>query len=324
MTIVDFLGRELGYSGPEDELDALRRLAGATLATTRFHADLEACRASLEPWMPLHLLPIGESDGFHVGLHLRPADVAGHRLAIARMSPEVGIIEQARSVRQLAFLAVAGREAADADEPGSRYLARALGEAGRLLGADFYPAGGHGFRTLDDVEAYLIGAGEGTPLAFDKAILFADAPAEKLALAQAALRVDPGCMRIRAVAARVQHGAGQQAAAAASAAAALRCYRHTASTTTLPEFYALARELAAASPGAFTADDLQALGVAGDDRAQLERVLALFEAGRVEESEKALSDMAYELRDYATPLPLFRRHYQRLGWRWAQALCDLR
>ncbi len=53
-------------------------------------------------------------------------------------------------------------------------------------------------------------------------------------------------------------------------------------------------------------------------------VIELYESGDAELGAKLLSDMCHERADHDSVLPIFRRHFERLGWDWALALCDLR
>src|SRR5688572_24860014 len=144
MKIGQFLGERIGFKVSAASLAALDALAGQTFGWAEFHADLDECASHIEASTPIYVLPIGSEAGEDIGIHLRPEDVRGSRLAIVKMMPEGGATEIATSIEAFAFrhLATCEQDVNEGSPPDR--LESALAMAERLFGKGFYQPGKYG------------------------------------------------------------------------------------------------------------------------------------------------------------------------------------
>ena len=322
MKIADFLRQRIYPSAPP-ALEILARFAGRTIPHTTFDETIQQARQRVEPWMPLYSLPIGEHAGFHIGVHLRPTEVQGSRVAVLRLESAGSIIEVSPSPEHLIYLSLARREGELSQEPDEEF-SREVEAVQAVLGADFYKTGSQGQFSDDqaqDVAARVIGP---SLEYFYSSALFADDNAQKLELLERGVAKEPGCMALHLLAAQAHVERDEQPQAAVRCAQSLKCYHHTSYEDDLESYYETARSLLEQFPGEFDDDDRRDLDTYGDDKARLLWITELYSAGRVELATKVLCDMCHALQDYESVLHIFRKHFEKLGWSWGLALCEFR
>jgi hypothetical protein len=326
MLITEFLVKQCGYEQSTPGLAQLKELAGATLGDARFYGTVEEASRAIEPWMPIHILPIGVFSTMHVGLHLRPPDIAARRLAVLCVFSAPEMIEVASTIDDYAFWVVAQMEAGAIDEEGQLddELKETVAKARKLFGRSFYKPGERDtFDTLD-VEHFMVAERGGSLRALDVHAQHAESLRDRLKFVEQALDIDPGSLHFHAWRTEVLDQLRRGRAAAEAAAASLRCYHHTAFRTDLGEQWEAARRLLGKTPAAFDDDSKEALRIVDDSQARMDRVEALVDAGRLDQAELTLANLCYDGRDYVTFLQLFKALYEKLGWGWAAALSGLR
>jgi hypothetical protein len=157
---------------------------------------------------------------------------------------------------------------------------------------------------------------------FNQAV-FEEDPDQKLEWLRQGIALEPGCMAFHLQAARLHVERGERPQGATALAAALKCYHHTSYENDLAADYELGRELSREFPNEFTDFDRRDLATT-NDKPRLLWVTELYQQGEVEPATKLLADMCHEMEDYDSVLHLFRKHFEKLGWAWAEALCDFR
>lgn len=319
--IAAFLRGKLGYPDSES-LRQLDALAGQKIARASFVPDLDAAAALLEPWMPLSFLPLAQADQLW-GLHLRPADVQQHRLALLSGPAPGEFVEVAMSPAQAAYLALL-REEGHLNRGKERpALPGSIAAANKVFGADFFRTGRHGsFHSGDEVLAMTQAFG-GTPASLYAEASLADDAAAALPLWQRGVALNTGSLELHAGAARALLALGRREKAAQQAALSLECYHHTAHHVDLGEWLEEARPLQDEFPKLFSEDVTWQLHEP-DPRKWARRPAELLKQGEAARAEKLLNDVCHAIGDYDTALPAFRQIYTALGWDWALALCDLR
>lgn len=323
MSIAMFLRDEVGLKSAPQSLEALDHPTGQKIGNTQFYSGLEECADHLEPWMPIYFLPIGvEACYFDIGIHLRPPDVAAGRLAVIS-SDEAQMIEVARSLKDYVFRSVAILEGAVNENGPREAFNESVSRANLVFGENFYEPGRHGEFGEGDVEDLLIKLSMGEPYAYQMLAFFEEDTQEKLRVLEEGVKVEPGCMYLHASAAQAYKELGEDKRAAEAVARSLKCYRHTAYHTDLQEYYEMGRSLLKAQPDIFPGETHWDLAI-GDEKERMELVMRLYQNGEVDDATKILCDMCYEFRDYSSVLDILQKHYSKLGWDWALALCDLR
>lgn len=320
-TIGDFLRGSLGYAdGPA--LRALDKLAGRKFGLATFLADMEEARAALEPWMPIHYLPLGRWTD-DMGLHLRPQDVQQGRLAVVWADADHTFVEIATSIEQLAHLLLLAEEGQANDLDFRPPLEAALAEAARVFGTGFHRVGAYGSFRADAQWRMLIDHFGGSPYAFDLQAVMEDDPERMLEWYRRGIQSEPGCLLMHAGAAKASMALDRAQEAADHVARALACFHHTAYSTDLTEHFELGRSLLGRFRQSFP-EDARWMLENEDPRKWVRRSGELFQGGQAQRAEKLLSDTCYGTGDYDAAIPAFRKQYQALGWKWALALCDLR
>jgi hypothetical protein len=317
-----FLQQRLGFQRSKS-LEALDRIAGQKFGEAAFYMDLDETRSNLRTWMPLFFLPVATVT-FPTGLHLRPSDVAAGRLAFIRSEDGPEFIEIAGSLEQLVYLALLGQEAyGNYQDRVVPSFYDSVAKANRVFGEQFYEKGLHGRFLSDEVARVMIEAFGGTSEAFDFIAVFAETPAEQFKWYERGITIEPNCLHLYAGAVKAMIELNDHRGAAERFARSLDCYHHTAYSTDLAQYFELGRSLMKEFPDLFSEDARWALGEP-DPRNWARRAGELFNAGEVERADKILNDMCYGIRDYSGAIGAFRKHYEKLGWEWALALCELR
>jgi hypothetical protein len=268
-----------------------------------------------------YLLPIAQLNENMVGIHLLPSHVRAKRFLVADFDPEGDrLIEAASSLRGYVHRYLFEEEN-DCDND----VAEELAVARDVFGSDFYQQASQDEGAAGGVCHHMIERFGGAALDYREAALEAKARKatdEQLEWLRRGSEAAPECMEIHCTLAELHARQGDQSAAE-SFVRSLGCHHHTARTSKLSIHYALGRELLAAAPAAFSDRDRNDLALAGEER--LEWIVSLFEAGKLELSLKLLADFRYDSKTDMHPalLDLLRLHYERLGWTWARAWCEL-
>jgi hypothetical protein len=322
-TLVAFLGSDLGLRIDPKTSDAFERLGGHEVGGVRLFQTRDDCRQAIEPWMPIFFLPAGQAT-FTVGIHLRPSDVAKNRLAFMTADDEGEMIEVASSLQSLVYRGLAESEGYT-NETGKvpDWVKSSIAEANRVFGADFYQFGRHGKFKSPQTDRMLVDVLGGAAYGFWDLATSLDDPKKQLDVYERGIAVEPGCLALYAGAVEALVALGDRRRAAEQFARSLACYHHTAYTTNLADYFELGRSLSKEFPDLFD-DDARWVLSEQDPRNWARRAGELFKAGAVERADKVLNDMCYGIRDYDGAVGAFRKHYERLGWKWALALCDLR
>ena len=323
MTLIsDFLANNVFGVTTEDLAD-FAKLEGCDLRELTLFGDIEDCKVALSSSMPLYVLPVGGSAGFPIGLHLRPKDIAERRLAFVSVQDETTLIEFAGSPRHLVTLSLLRTEAFAMETGDTETLDEVVRKCRDMFGPSFFTPGAHGTFTWEDVEEIAAEKFGSTPLDCFEAALFAKDQQERRRFLREGIEMEPGCMALHTKLAMDYAKTGEEQPAAIETAAALGCYHHTAYTTNLDKLYTQGRTLLDQYPDVFSEFDKKDL-LMTDERDRLRWVTELYEAGEVEPGTKLLCDMCHKLMDYDSVLPIFRRHFEKLDWQWALALCNLR
>lgn len=317
-----FLSERMRLRTDPQNLERLDRLARKELGNATFFT-LDEARAEIETWMPLYFLPIGTESGFYLGLHLRPSDVKEGRMAIAHIDTDGAMIEVAKSLEEYAFRAVAALEGAVNEMGHLDEFDESVALANEVFGSNFYEPGRHGDFGQGDLEKLMIEVHGGTPYAYNLMAFLADEPAERLRWLQQGIELGAESLHLYASAAEAHEELGDTVKEAAAVVRSLACYHHTAYLTDLDELRDMGRRLLGDLPDVFSDEARRDLTLVSD-REWMELVMSLYQTGDVEEATKLLCDMSHEFRDYDSVLEIFRKHYEKLGWDWALALCDLR
>jgi tetratricopeptide (TPR) repeat protein len=321
--IGEFLHNRFGLETNSHDLQALNRVGGEMVGNTTFYADLDKCVAHIEPWMPIYFFPIGVESGFHIGIHLRPSDIASGRIAIIKAVDEAEMIEVAGSLRHYIFLCLAGQEGYVNETGPLSYFDQSVSVVNRIFGKDFYQPGRYGKFMEDDADQLAINVFGGTPYYYYRAALFEDDVQKKLDILAQGIVVEPDCMALYAAVAELHYELDDKRRAAETLVRSLKCFHHTSYSTDLDEYYEMGRSLIQAMPDAFSEEARRDLATVGEE-ARLNLVMALYQDEEVVEATKMLCDLCHSFRDYNAPLEILRKHYSKLGWNWALALCDLR
>ncbi len=306
-----------------EKLQIIDRLAGTSVGHSRFYSSLDEVKEKCESWLPIFLLPFGR-ETFRACLHLRPQDVRSGRLAVMRADDEGEMIEIANSLEQFVYRALLEEEGWGNEEGKMlKSFSDSVALGNETFGADFYQQGRHGNFKRDDVGQLMITHFGGTAYAFYVDAIFLDTPAEKLAQYEKGLAVEPGCMALYVGAVKSLVALNNRRDAAERCARSLDCYHYTAYDADLNEYFELGRALLKEFPDLFS-DDHKWILTEQDPRNWVRRAGELFNQGEVERADKILNDTCYGIRDYTGSIGAFRKHYEKLGWDWALALCDLR
>lgn len=306
-----------------EKLRIIDQLAGKSIGHSRFYSDLDEVSEKCESWLPVFLLPFGR-ETFRACLHFRPSDVSSGRLAVMRADDEGEMIEIANSLEQFVYRALLEEEAWGNEEGKMmKSFPDSVASANALFGADFYKQGRHGNFKGDDVEQLIIDHFGGTAHAFYVGAVFLDTPREKLTYYEKGLAIEPACMALYVGAVKALVALNDRRSAAERFARSLDCYHYTAYDADLNEYFELGRSLLKEFPDLFY-DDRKWILNETDPHNWARRAGELFNQGEVERADKILNDTCYGIRDYSGSIGAFRKHYEKLGWDWALALCDLR
>jgi hypothetical protein len=241
-----------------------------------------------------------------------------------RADDEGEMIEIANSLDQFVYRALLEQEGWGNEEGKMlRSFPDSVASANAVFGADFYKKGRHGNFTGDDVEKLMITHFGGTACAFDLRAVLSDSPREKLAQYEKGLAIEPGCMALYVGAVKSLVALNNRRDAAERCARSLDCYHYTAYDADLNEYFELGRSLLKEFPDLFSEDQKWIL-TEQDPRNWVRRANELFNQGEVERADKILNDTCFGIRNYTGSIGAFRKHYEKLGWDWALALCDLR
>ena len=306
-----------------NKLSLLDRLAGKFIGSANFYADVNEIRDQIENWMPVFFVPIAQ-EAFRVGLHLRPSDIASKRLAIMRANDDGQMIEIANSIDQFVYRALLEEEGYGNDHGKPlRAFAQSVDQANEVFGPDFYSPGRHGKFSKDAVDQVMVDVFGGTAYAFYVEALFEEDLAKRLPTLEKGIAVEPGCMALYALAVETLLELGDRSQAAKRFAASLECYHHTLYTQDLNELFDRGRPLLDEFPEFFT-DDQRWVVNEDDQQNWVRRAAELYKSGDVERADKVLNDLCSGMGDFSASIGAFRKHYEKLGWSWALALCDLR
>lgn len=324
MSIGEFLHNRIGLQAQSHDLQALDRLGGKRVANATFYADLDECMTNIELWMPIYFLPIGVESGLPIGIHLRPSDVAAGRLAIILAVEEDAMIEVAGSLRHYVYRCLAQKEGF-VNEEGTLVpsFEQGVSLANRLFGKDFYQSGSHGNFTVDEADELASKQFGGTPEVYHEVARTEDDALKKLAILEQGLAVEPECMKLYINAAKLHYELDNKRRAAETLVRSLKCFHHTCYGTDLDEYYEMGRSLLHAMPDAFSEEARREL-ITVEEKDRLNLVMDLYQDEQVVEATKMLCDLCHSLGDYNAPLEILRKHYSKLGWDWALALCELR
>ncbi len=309
--------------GISQTLKQLDRLAGESIGRSRFYSGVDEVRENIEPWMPLFVLPVAK-ETFKACLHLRPDEVAKGLLAIVRADDEGDMIELANSLDQFVYRTILEEEAWGYESGKARpSLPNSIAKANEIFGAGFYEQGRHGKFRDDDVERLMIKVFGGTANAFWSEAVLKDTPGEKVPIFEQGIAIEPSSLVLYAGAVKALIELNDRKRAAELLARSLDCYHYTAYTTDIDEYLDLGRSLLKEFPDLFSEDAKWVL-TETDPRNWARRAGELFNTGEVERADKILNDLCYGIEDYSKSVGAFRKHYEKLGWDWALALCDLR
>jgi len=311
----------------EGVLAALGRLQGQQIGSLRFWGQAREVAENLEAWLPIHILPLGTAGGHRrFGLQLDARSVASGDPPVVgvwkhRHEP-ANIIEKANSLADYVLRELVELESGGAPDQ----LAAGIAVASEAFGDDFYRRGRLELAPGGDAVGVLHRLGRAPVDYYNQAFQLAP---DDLALLTEGLARHPHCLHLHALLTRVLAERDDPAGAARQAAASLACYHHTALHETLPldEHYERCRSLAERVPGALGPELVETIELRrSDDRTRMQHTMGLFTRGEVRAAEKTLADMCWDFQDYSNELivKVLTRHYEMLGWRWAQALCDLR
>jgi hypothetical protein len=323
MTLISgFLATEVFGASPHD-LDDLRRLEGRNFHELSLLSSIEECRAEMTPATPVYVLPVGAAAGFLIGLHLRPQDVAARRLAFVSIRDDASAIEFAPSPRYLVMLSLLRLEGAALQRGSTGRLDDAVRQSEEIFGKGFFVPGTHGDFVRSQAEEIALAELGPTPAGCLDAAAFAVDARERRERLREGIAADPGCMALRIRLALDYAVSGDDGTAATETVAALECYHHTAYGSDIDRIYDEGRALLQRVPHLFPEVARRDL-LTTDEQDRMRWIIELYGNGDAELGAKLLSDMCHERADYDSVLPLFRRHFERLGWDWALRLCDLR
>ena len=323
MSIGEFLCNRIGLEADSHDLLALDSFCGEMVGNTTFYADLDECGAHIEPWMPIYFFPIGVESGFHIGIHLRPSDVAAGRLAIIRAVDEAEMIEVAISLRHYIFRCLANQEGYVNETGPLSYFDQSVSVVNRIFGKDFYQPGRYGKFTTDEADEVVSKLFDRACYSYHEAALFEEDIQKKLAILEQGIAAESGCMNLYINAANLHYELNEHKRAAEILVQSLRCLHHTCYSTDLDEYYEMGRLLYQDMPDAFPEEAHRDLTTI-DEEERLKLVMALYQDEQVVEATKILCDLCHSFQDYNSVLEILRKHYSKLGWNWALALCDLR
>jgi len=324
VSIGEFLHNRIGLQAQSHDLQALDRLGDKQVGNARFYADLDECMTNIEVWMPIYFLPIGVEAGLPIGIHLRPSDVAAGRLAIILAVQEDSMIEVAGSLRHYVYRCLAQIEGfVNREGRPLPSLEQGVSLANRLFGKDFYQVGSHGNFTVDEADELASKQFGGTPEIYFEAARTEDDALKKIVILEQGSAVEPECMEFYTNAAELHYKLDNKRRAAKTLVRSLKCLHHTCYSTDLDEYYQMGRSLLDAMPDAFSEEARRDLTTIGE-KDRLSLVMALYQDEQVVEATKKLCDLCHSFRDYNSPLEILRKHYSKLGWDWALALCEFR
>lgn len=323
MSITQWLEQNIYRDTAPAELSVLEQLCGRQVGSARFFSSLDDCLGAIVPWTPLYCLPIGEYGGFFVALHLRPSDIASGRMGVLSLNGDDAMIEIANSISHLAFLGIARQEGLVNKEGPNESFDRALISVRDVFGDAFYRPGSFGDFGSEEAEGIAALRFGGTPSYYDTAAFFEDDTQEKLGLLLKGVQAEPRCMTLHIELAQLHAEQGDDHAAAGAVSRSLACYHHTAYGADLDEHYEFGQRLLSTLPELFSAEACRDLTTT-DEKDRLSWVMELYQSNDVEAATKLLCDMSYERADYDSVLPIFRKHFEKLGWDWALSLCNLR
>jgi hypothetical protein len=233
------------------------------------------------------------------------------------------LIEFAPSPRYLVVLSLLRLEGEVQEGADTDRFDDALRQSQEVFGEEFFVPGTRGYFVRSQAEEIAAKEFGPTPARCFRAALYAgDAQERRRSLAEG-IAVEPGCMALHIERALDYAESGDDRAAAAATVAALACYHHTAYGNDVDRIYDQGRALLQRVPHLFPEVARRDL-LTTDEQDRMRWVIELYEGGDAELGAKLLSDMCHERADYDSVLPIFRRHFERLGWDWALALCDLR
>jgi hypothetical protein len=318
MSISKFLREKIGIRS--GDVDALERLAGRRIGgAVGFLPDLEAALGAIEPWMPIHFLPIGDVAGYVLGAWLRPKGVEAGRFVTARASE--GEIVGTGTLEHLVYVKLLRLEASYPD-PSSEFFKGPLEVALSAFGSAFYRPGSHG--KLDDGVVERLDAAEKGGCAEAWGLLASPSVDQTRVSLRQAIRTDPDCLCFHAMAAREAAAKKNHAEASQEGAAALACYFESAWDENLDDFLDLVRQLAKKQPDAFQSDESRLALAMGDPSRHAALTREIGERGNLAAVEKTVCDTGWLAGDCSRSLDVLHALYRRMGWSWGVALCDLR
>lgn len=315
---------------PDEVQAAIGRLQGQRVGSLQFWGQAREVADNLDRWMPIHVLPLGTVGGHRrFGLHLNETSVARGEIPVVGVWKHrdypANIIEKANGLADYVL-----RELIDLEVDGELdALAAGIALANEAFGDGFHERGRHPVVPPDDSGGLLHRLGRAPVDFYSEAIAFADEDSDQRVLLEGGLERHPDCLHLHALMTRLLEARGDMAGAGRHAAASLGCYHHTSlhEAISLDEHYQRCATIARWEPDALRPEALEIVELrSADDRTRMERTMALFTGGEVRTAERTLADMCWDFQDYSNALivKVLRKHYEALGWGWAQALCDLR
>lgn len=323
MRVSTLVRDQLGLDYMDEDLRILDRVSGKEIALNVFYDDAKWIRSGQTAtyFLTRYFFPVANLAERTVGLHLLPAHVKQGRFVIAQLDPESQqLIEYAHSMPAYLHRVLLEFEAEDED------IDEALKTVRVLLGEDFYR---EGYAPLfpDDVERTMIHNYGGAAVDYRDLALFAKlrkSVSEQVDWLKRGAATVPDCLYFHWELARFCSQQAENILAAQHFARSLSCHHHTGCGLSSEVYYALGDELLRKVPAAFSAAarlDLTLIDV----EERMRWVVSLFQKGEIETSLKLLNDFRYDSGTDLHPImfEFLRLHYERLGWQWALAWCDL-
>lgn len=323
MSIGEFLRNKIGLKVELRDLQALDSFSGETVGNTTFYKGLDECVANIEDWMPIYFFPVAVESGFHIGIHLRPLDVSAGRLAFMMAVDESQLIEVAVSLQHYIFRSLARQEGYVNETGPLSYFEQSVSVVKRILGTDFYKPGRYGKFSEDDANEVVSKVFGKAPSDYHEAAMFEDDIHKKLAILEEGIKAEPGCMKLYINATELYNELDNENLAAQTLIKSLKCFHHTCYSSDLDDYYDTGRSLLEAVPDIFP-DEARRDLTTTDEESRFKLITTLYQNEQVAEATKMLCDMCHSFGDYNSVLNILRKHYSKLKWDWALALCDLR
>lgn len=323
LTSSELLRTRLGFDYMGQELAVLDKLADKEITQVAFYKDAKwtSNGQAASYFLARYFLPVADLNELVVGIHVLPARVASGRFMVAQLDPESGrLIDFAGSIQSYIYRNLLEFEADDED------IDQDLGIVRTVFGGDFYKPGQHGKFSANDLERVMIDKFGGAPIDYEGLSYFAQARQsvdEQLDWLRHGSEAFPESMYLHGKLTQLCLQQGDYEAAAQGFVRSLMCFHHTVYKLDVKNHYALGRELLAKVPSVFSDTDRNDLTL--DGKARLEWIVSLFEAGQIETSVKLLCDFRHDSQTDVHPVlfEFLRLHYEKLGWKWALAWCDL-